>query len=87
LLGGTWGGKNRWGTANIVLRIHLCVECLCILLRETKVLAGFGELINEVTNIDPIQIHEFMDIGQTKSSSRRGWCRRRVGAIKYVSEG
>jgi hypothetical protein len=57
------------------------------LIRETEVLAGFCELINEVTNVDPIQIHEFMDIGQTKSSSGRGWRRRRLGAIKYVTEG
>jgi hypothetical protein len=57
------------------------------LIRETKVLAGFGELINEVTDIDPIQIHEFMDIGQTKSSSCRGWRRRGMCAPKYVSKG
>ena len=87
MLGSTGGGDNRWGTANIELRIHLCVECLCILIREAKVLTGFCELINEVTNVGPSQIHEFMDIGQTKSSSCRGWRRRGMGAPKYVSKG
>ena len=33
----------------------------------------FGELINKVSEVGKVEVHKFMDVGKTESTTGRGW--------------
>jgi hypothetical protein len=62
---------------HIELRIHLSIQRSCIVGREAEVLGCEGQLVDEMSDIRVIQVHEFVHVCEVEEAAWSGrlWCR------------
>lgn len=80
--------RDWWCAAYIIETVHPRVECEPVLIRKPKVFRRSGELVDEVSEVGVVEVHEFVDVSKTEGTAAIGWWRRwRLCATENMSKG